>query len=402
MKNLTKENFMISVPDALTLVGSETIQLVKGKTIALENALGFVLFKDVFSLIDMPPYRQSAMDGYAVKICESSSYQLVGEVKAGDGHHPVLKTGQAVRIFTGAPVPDTSDAVVMQEKVQVSGSILTIDSSISLEDNIRLKGEQIQNGEIALKKGTKLTPAAIGFLAGLGITKVVVFEKPSIAVITTGNELIEAGQPLSHGQIYESNGKMLASVLEDLGYDNTTIYKIEDNFDSTKQLVGKAIGKHDMVLLTGGISVGDYDFVGKALEENRVHQVFYKVKQKPGKPLFYGKKDNTVIFALPGNPAAALSCFYIYVHQVLEGLSGNDNFLLPRVNIESLSNFRKKGDRAQFLKAMVNNEGVTILEGQSSAMLRTFSIANALVFLPESAGDVAIGDQVEVILLPIN
>ena len=261
-------------------------------------------------------------------------------------------------------------------------------------------GEQVKIGEIALKEGTKLTPAAIGYLASLGVTEVEVFKKPRIAIVATGNELTTPGIPLEHGKIYESNSIMLASALSSLDYTNVSIHKVEDDYINTKNLLNTIINENDLVLITGGISVGDYDFVGKALEELAVEKVFYKVKQKPGKPLFFGKKETSRIFALPGNPAAALSCFYIYAYPALQKMSGAINYHLVETIANSTSTFVKKGDRAQFLKAHITNNNVEILEGQSSAMLQTFALANAFVYVSEEQPSIAIGDNVQVIHLP--
>ena len=216
------------------------------------------------------------------------------------------------------------------------------------------------------------------------------------------NELVPAGQSLNYGQIYESNATMLLSALKSLGYNNTTVYKVDDNYQNTVDTLQNAISKNDMIIVSGGISVGDYDFVGDALKELQVEQFFYKVKQKPGKPLFFGKKENTYVFALPGNPAAALSCFYIYVYSTLQRLSGQTNFELTKVKAKSTLAYTKKGERAQFLKATYNNGNITILEGQNSSMLHTFAIANALAYIPEDLYNVNIDDHLEVIMLPIN
>jgi molybdopterin molybdotransferase len=195
---------------------------------------------------------------------------------------------------------------------------------------------------------------------------------------------------------------MLKVALNSIGYNEIITHKVEDDYTKTKNKLENVIANHDVVLVSGGISVGDYDFVGKALQELEVEQLFYKVKQKPGKPLFFGKKRDKVIFALPGNPAAALSCFYIYVQTALQILSGDVNFFLNRITAKSDSNFIKKGDRSQFLKAIYKKGKVTILDGQSSSMLHTFALANALVFIPETKIKVKINEDVEVILLPIN
>lgn len=391
---------MITVEEAFELVENNIQATNKSEKKTVLESISYVLFKDTFSPINMPPFRQSAMDGYALCIHNDNSYTIIDEVKAGDGHHPVLKKGDAVRIFTGSAVPDTSDTVIMQEKVNRDSDNLILNSLAVKDENIRPMGEQVKKGELALSKGTKLTPAAIGFLTTLGISEVEVFSKPNIAIVTTGNELIEAGQELTYGKIYESNSGMLLTALLSLGHHNVIITKVKDDYNSTMKSLEKAIAENDMVLISGGISVGDYDFVGKALLELGVEQVFYKVKQKPGKPLFFGKKGKTIIFALPGNPASALSSFYVYVYPSLQRLSGNIDFSLTKIRVRSDSNYFKKGDRAQFLKGFLKNGKVIILEGQSSAMLQTFALANVLVYVPENVNNILINDWLEVFCLP--
>jgi molybdopterin molybdotransferase len=393
---------MINVEEALKIVQKHVKPLQNYESIQVKDALGHVLALDMLSPIDMPPFRQSAMDGYALCLNGTTDYLIIDEVKAGDDHHPVLNPGEAVRIFTGAPVPDTANAIVIQEHTQVKGDRLHIEIAAKEGDNIRPLGEQVLKDQLALKKGTKLSPAAIAFITSLGITELTVFQKPSIAIVVTGNELAEAGKNLAYGQIYESNALMLKSALVDSGYSKVTVYKVGDHYDNTFAMLNDQVSRLDMVLISGGISVGDYDFVEKALVQSGVEQLFYKVRQKPGKPLFFGKKDDTFVFALPGNPAAALTCFYIYVLKVLEQMSGLKHYELPRLKARSLTPFSKKGDRVQFLKAFYSDTGVEILEGQNSSMLHTFSVANALVFIPESTETIDINDKVEVILLPVN
>ncbi|ULC58493.1 molybdopterin molybdotransferase MoeA [Flaviramulus sp. BrNp1-15] len=392
---------MISINEAIQLVKNTSKPLLKSTIKPVGKSGGYLLFEDVISPINMPPFRQSAMDGYALNLHDNLTYNLIGEVKAGDGNQPVLKKGEAIRIFTGAPVPDTANAIMMQEKVKDDGNTITIEHQINIEHNIRPMGEQVKKGNVALKKNTKLTPAAIGYLTSLGITEVSVYKKPQIALITTGNELIEAGQSVTYGKIYESNATMLQNALYSLKFYDITIHKVEDNYEKTKSKLKSVITENDLVIVTGGISVGDYDFVGKALNELQVEEVFYKVKQKPGKPLFFGKKDNTLIFALPGNPAAALTCFYIYVYIALQNMMGRNVNELPRIKAKSISNFEKKGDRPQFLKAIYKGEQVEILEGQNSSMLQTFALSNALVFADEDITNIKIGDTIETILLPV-
>lgn len=389
---------MIGVNKALDKIAEGTSPLYKFK-LSLNKSGGYFLANDVVSPMHMPPFRQSSMDGFAVNSHNAKSYKLIREIKAGDSSLITLKPGDAVRIYTGAAVPDTANAIVIQENAIVKNSEVIIDDFACLGSNIRPMGEQIKKGAIALKKGSKLTPAAIGFLASLGVQEVVVYKKPTMAIVTTGNELVPLGKPLHHGQVYESNAIMLAAALEQLNFSDYTIHSVKDNYEDTHNCLHDVISKNNVVLVTGGISVGKYDFVGKALQALGVEEVFYKVNQKPGKPLFFGKKDSTTIFALPGNPAAALSCFYVYVNQALQILSGNAGFRVPFFKKKSKSSFTKKGDRAQFLKAFVAGDSVSILDGQSSAMLQTFAFANGLVFLPEETIQIESGDLLDVILI---
>lgn len=392
---------MISVQSAKTIVSNSVESTKNYIEIKTKDAIGHVLFEDLYSSINMPPFRQSAMDGYAVHIHNKNKYSLVGEVKAGDSNNPKLIKGEAVRIFTGAAVPDSSNAVVMQEKVERTGdNSIIINSQIKLQENIRALGEQIKGGDIALKKNTKLSASGVGYLLSLGITEVKVFQKPSIGIIVTGNELIEPGENLLHGQIYESNGAMLNSALSSLGFTDINQYTTKDDYKNTISVIKEALLQNDLILISGGISVGDYDFVGKALQELDVEQLFYKVKQKPGKPLFFGKTIDAYVFALPGNPASALSCFYNYVYIALNQLCGDFENNLIHLKANSLRSYSKKGDRAQFLKAFYKNNHVEILDGQASSMLNSFSISNAFVFIPENIIEIKKGDELEVILIP--
>ncbi len=391
---------MISVQEALQLINNNINKTEIVVSIPLAESLGYVLAKDIISPISMPPFRQSAMDGYALGSLEEKTFSLIGEVQAGDDKEPVLEKGEAVRIFTGAPVPSSAKAVIMQEKTETKDKQLILQETPVPNSNIRPEGEQIQKGEVALPKNTIITAAGIGYLTTLGITHIEAYQKPSIAIIATGNELIPPVQPLKHGQIYESNSVMLSSALKTSGFVNTAFYKVEDDYQATLSVLKTAIQQYDIVLISGGISVGDYDFVGKALRALEVDEIFYKVKQKPGKPLYFAKKDTTAIFALPGNPASSLSCFYMYVLPSLLKVSGYEKSHLKRDTAISNSSFIKKGERAEFLKALLQGDKVTILDGQASSMLKSFALANVMVYIPEDASEVNVGDTVQVILLP--
>ncbi|MGY6648766.1 molybdopterin molybdotransferase MoeA [Wenyingzhuangia sp. IMCC45574] len=376
--------FMVSIEEAIELVHAST-GLGEIKKVSLLEALNLYLAEDSFSPIHMPPFNQSAMDGYAVLYDNEhqNNFALVDEIKAGDNKNPLLEKGQAVRIFTGAPTPTNANAVIMQENTNVENGVLIIEDTLTTHKNIRLKGEQIKQDNLALAKGEKLNAAAIGFLATLGITEVAVYSKPKISIVVTGNELVTPGTTLEFGQIYESNAIMLQAALLKKGFNNSNILKVKDDYESTKTMLKTAIEDSDFVIISGGISVGDYDFVGKALLELNTEQVFYKIKQKPGKPMFLGKNGTTTIFALPGNPASALTCFYIYIESALQKYIGNTDYIQNSIDLVLENDYVKKGIRGEFLKAKKTKNGVEILGSQSSAMLNTFAQADALIYLDE-------------------
>ena len=390
---------MISIKEALARVKENTAKLGSVK-IDLLSALGSVLSESIESPINMPPFDQSAMDGYALG-GDAAVYTVVSEIQAGASvTGKPLSRGEAARIFTGAMIPEGTVSIAKQEIVKRQGDTITLVEEVREGMSIRRKGEELAINELAISKGTYLNPAAIGFLSGLGIQKVNVYRKPKIAVIVTGNELTKPGEKLLPGRIYESNSATLTSVLKHAGFDSSLV-TVKDDFNSTKETIGNAIDQNDVVIITGGISVGDYDFVGKALAELQVEEVFYKVKQKPGKPLFYGKKGAKSIFALPGNPAAVLTCYYIYVRTAIRGLIGISTPMLEEREVSLLHDFTKKGDRAHFLKAYLTPEGVKVHAGQSSAMLSSFVGANSLIYLSEEDREIKKGDKVLVYILPI-
>lgn len=390
---------MVSVQEAKDIIKSKC-RLLETTNIALMDSLGFTLDKDIVSSINMPPFNQSAMDGYAVHIHDSNKYKLIGEVKAGDKSDYILNPGEAVRIFTGAMVPNGADCVAKQEIVdKINDELISINEPIKHYGNIRPLGEQIKSGDIGLNAGTYLNTGAIGFAAMLGVTELTVYSKPSIAILATGSELTKPGQPLPDGAIYESNTFTLQAALRSSKFD-ASIDTVDDNYESTKQKIQNSIADNDVVLITGGISVGDYDYVGDILKELRVEEGFYKIKQKPGKPMFFGSKEGKLIFALPGNPASALSCYYNYVLPALNLLSGNNSPELESRTLTLNSTYKKTVKMTHFLKGLANDQQVEIMGRQSSAMLNSFVDGNCLIVLEEGRETWDIGDPVQVIMLP--
>ncbi len=393
---------MISVEEAISLIEKNVAPLTSISQ-ELEKSLGYVLAEDIKAPIDLPPFNQSAMDGYAIahlKTTKTNRFKIIGEVQAGDTSTIELEEGEAVRIFTGAMIPKGVSAVVMQEMTEVEEAEVVIQQDIAMGSNIRLIGEQVSKNQLALAKGTVLNPAGIGYLSSLGIDKVRVFSKPKVGLIVTGNELVKAGNALKPGQIFESNSSMLVAAFRQFRVELLDVEYVEDDLNSTIECIKGLLNSVDVLVLSGGISVGDYDFIGQALGELGVEQIFYKVKQKPGKPLFFGKKENCRVFALPGNPSASLSCFYHYVLPYIQLKHGKSPHTLEKIELVLNNDYSKKGDHALFLKAMAVGEKVEVLEGQSSAMLHTFAVANALIYLPSHQNEVRKGEKVATYLLP--
>lgn len=391
---------MISVTEALQIIDAANTK-TSVKSMRIEKTLGFVLAEDITAPINMPPFRQSAMDGYAIRWSDDASqvYTVIDESKAGDSKHIVLKANEAARIFTGAKVPDTADTVVMQEHVEVQNAEAKIMQHPKKGTNVRPIGEQVTKGEVVLKQGLIITEAAIGFLAGLGIRKITVYQKPKISILVTGNELQAAGTVLEDGEIYESNAIMLKMALKRFGFNNVKIFRAKDNLKTTKKHIKKGLKFADVLLISGGISVGDYDFVKEALSHLKVKELFYKINQKPGKPLWFGQKKEQFVFALPGNPASALTCFYVYVLPLLNKRSGGPAQLLKSTKAKSSSALKNTTGKTLFLKALVSNNEVDFLQGQQSSMLHSFATSNALAIIPEAVETVNKGDAVQCLIL---
>ncbi len=371
---------MISIQEAIELIASQPVKPQK-QALPLMESLNYYLADTISAPLDLPSFDNSAMDGYAI-LGEGPSYKIVGEIQAGDIEPYQLKPGETFRIFTGARVPKDCQAVIMQEKTHLKEGNLIIEDTADPGKNIRYKGEQVKKGSTVFSAGQKINSSVIGMLSSFGMTEVKVCSKPGITLLTTGDELVQPGQPLKEGQIYESNSNTLRATLRQLGFSSTYGH-IKDDFERTRKTIAQHLDRSDVLLISGGISVGDYDYVKKALEENGVEEIFYRVFQKPGKPLFFGKKGSKYVFGLPGNPASSLVCLYVYVYPLLKKLSGGPFEGLTKLELSLASPFEMRTDRPAFMKAKVENNEVEILEGQGSSMLYTMATGNALALIDE-------------------
>ncbi|MEO6833573.1 MAG: gephyrin-like molybdotransferase Glp [Chitinophagaceae bacterium] len=390
---------MISVSEARKLIFENCSQeSVENRSLAGSQA--FVLANPVYSPVDTPPFDQSAMDGFAFSFENwdgQSNLEVCGEIQAGNDDVFEIKSMQAARIFTGAAMPTGADTVVMQEQVTKDGKLIHIENAqLAKGANVRPRGSQTKKGELALDKGQLLTAPAISFLAGIGIDKVDVFSKPIISIIITGKELIQPGEDIADGKIYESNSFGLVAGLSALGITPISVEVVDD----VEEEIIKAITNQldcDILILTGGVSVGDYDFVPKTLERCGVKNIFHKVKQKPGKPIYFGKRNRTLVFGLPGNPASVLTCFYEYVVPAISYFTKRQ--YLKKLKLPLSHDFTKKAGLTFFLKGKANREEVAILNNQASYLMNSFAIADCLIELEDDKEQFTNGELVDVLMI---
>ena len=371
----------------------------KTEILPLANCLHLVSADDVFAPINVPSFDNAAMDGYVFRFedfLNELNLQIINEIQAGTDALLPLKKGEAARIFTGAPIPENGDTVIPQEDVLVENGMLKFQKKVNKNANVRQKGTQTQKGTLILKKNTKITAEYIGFLATFGIAELEVFAPPKIGIITTGKELVKAGNSLENYQIYDSNSVFLTAAFEEIGLKLSFSIWVDDNKNELKNAIQENVEKVDVLIFTGGISVGDYDFLKPVLDDLDVQESFYRVKQKPGKPLFFGTLNNTEIFALPGNPSAVVMCFHVYLKPFIKEKMGIESFTKKEFGI-LMNDYIKKSGLTHFVKAFVENNKVEILNNQLSYQMDAYTKANAFAILTENQEYFQIGDKVEVI-----
>ena len=384
----------------------QAIEILKAKSknfnsqiLPTEQCLNLVSAVDVMAPIDVPTFDNSAMDGYAISFEDYQNdleLKIMDEIQAGAESILPLKKGTVARIFTGAPIPENGDTVIPQEDVLVENGMLKFQKKVNKNANVRQKGTQTQKGTLILKKNTKITAEYIGFLATFGIAELEVFAPPKIGIITTGKELVKAGNSLENYQIYDSNSVFLTAAFEEIGLKLSFSIWVDDNKNELKNAIQENVEKVDVLIFTGGISVGDYDFLKPVLDDLDVQESFYRVKQKPGKPLFFGTLNNTEIFALPGNPSAVVMCFHVYLKPFIKEKMGIESFTKKEFGI-LMNEYIKKSGLTHFVKAFVENNKVEILNNQLSYQMDAYTKANAFAILTENQEYFQIGDKVEVI-----
>ena len=391
------------VEQARTFIRQFLTPLAEKETASLHAALHRVLAGDVLSPMNVPPHDYSAMDGYAMRFSDLVSFKVTGSSYAGHPFAGVVLAGECVRIMTGALIPEGCDSVVMQEHVKLDGDTITIASGLRSGQNIRRVGEDIQQGAVVLERGQAIRPAGMGLLASLGLSEVTVYRKLKVAIFSTGDELQQPGSPLAAGQIYDSNRYSLLGLLGELGVEILDMGNIRDDLASIKAALQGAAQQADVIITSGGVSVGEADYIKQLLAEIG-EVVFWKIAMKPGRPLAYGKIGACHFFGLPGNPVAVMVTFMQFVRDALRQMMGQVAYPAFTFHATCTSPIRKAPGRTEFQRGILSQEekGVWLVRTtgeQGSGILSSMSKANCFIVLPESSGNVEPGTVVDVQLL---
>lgn len=382
--------------------------------VRLAESFGLVLAANVTAPFPMPIADNSAMDGYVIRTRDGLKastehpvcLKIIGTVKAGDSKRIRVTDGTACGIMTGAFIPKGGESVIPKEEVRVKGNSLFVTRPVRDGQHIRRCGEEIKKGGLLLKKRTVLNPAAVGVLATFGYSNVPVYQKPKVTILATGSELIAPGKKLSAGKIYDSNSWMIRSALLQMGIEPLRVSTLQDKMMEVQRAVRIALGESDYLILLGGVSVGDYDVVKEALTREGVKTIFWRVSQKPGKPMFLGKKGKKIIFGLPGNPAAVFTCFYEYVYPALRQSLGHACPELKKKTVKVNGSVFADSKRHLFLKAKISKNSFSkipvaqILSHQGSHMLSSLTEADGFLRVPVSDNGNGKTNQFQMDFLP--
>jgi len=393
---------LLSIDDAVALVLSHVAPL-DAEDVALDAAAGRVTAEPALAVVDLPPFHASAMDGFALRAADTpGTLPIAGRVAAGRPAPRALGPGEAIAIATGGVVPEGADSVVPIELVEERDGTVVVPGNVGYADNVRHRGGDLRAGDVVVQAGVRLGPAQLGALAAAGATSVRCGRRPRVAVIVTGTELRTPGEVLEPGQIYDSNGYILAAQLRSTGAEVERLPAVADDEDATRGAIARGL-EFDVLVTTGGVSVGVYDLVRAAEAALGVEEVFWRVAMQPGKPVAFGVRERTLVFGLPGNPVSSLVGFELFVRPALLALQGlaepRPQFRPGRLGAPA----KRLAARDALLRARARVDGDAVvldpLTGQQSHMIAHAATADALVLVPQGEGELAAGSPVSYLSL---
>ena len=375
------------------------------ESIALRASLGRVIARDVSSRVQVPNHTNSAMDGYALRGRDlpgktSKEFSVTGTSLAGQPYRGTVQTDQCIRIMTGAVMPEGTDTVVTQERVERHGKKIMVVAGEKPGGNVRQAGEDLEVGDIAIARGTRIGPAHLGLAASLGFSELPCFRKPRIAFFSNGDELRSVGEPLEIGELYDSNRYTLFGMLSEAGAEVVDLGIVKDDQPAIAQAFADAAACADLVITSAGASVGDADYIKQTLDEMGAVS-FWKVAIKPGRPLAFGNIGNSLFFGLPGNPVSVMVTFQIFVREAIRKLSGEAGTAALKLRVPLISKLKKRAGRVEYQRGVLRTdpEGQTVVSStgeQGSGILHSMSVANCFIILPSDSEGASPGDLVEV------
>lgn len=402
----------IALEEALEILNKNT-KALKSEVVSIKDSLKRVLYGDVKSKINNPPFNKSVFDGYAFKSEDSKGtskenpieFKIVDEIFAGMWPDREIKSGEVIRIMTGAPIPVGADCVLKQEETERHGDLVKIFKEMKANENISFMGEDIQIGETLIKKGKRLDYADLGIMASSGISEVLVYKKPRVSIISTGDEVCDINSTLKPGKIYDSNLYSLSARIEELGYHVLSMEHVGDNILKIGEAIEKAFEKSDIVFTTGGASVGEKDLMQKVSESIGFEELFWKIKIKPGSAVVCSKREEKILISLSGNPNAALTTFELLGKSVLKKLEGEEeNINIKREKGILMDSFNKKSPQRRFLRGNViyDEKGAKVYITQiksGNGILSSLLNANCLIEIEKRNEGLNRGEVVNIIKL---
>jgi molybdopterin molybdotransferase len=394
---------VIAIEEAYERIGAHARPL-PGEEVALADGVGRILATDVRGAVDLPGFDRSSMDGWAVRSEDFTSppvtLPVLGDVAAGSAGDVPLEAGTAVVISTGAPMPPGADAVLpLEDGVQENGN-LTSSIAVRPKAFVRFRGEDVRAGELLLPAGARMTPARLSVVASGGVASVGVHRRPRVAIVATGSELVPLGEPLPPGAIHDSNGPTLTAHAASAGAIPLPPRRVADDPGSTRDVLAAALDEGDVVLVSGGVSVGGHDLVKGTLADLGVEELFWRVRIKPGKPIFCGRRGDTWVFGLPGNPVSTVAGFMIFVAPLLRHLAGEPFGPPATVGVVLAADAPNPGERTTYATATRTDAGVVLTGKQGSHMTKALADADGFAILPWDRDVLSAGETVQFLPLP--